>query len=538
MNINKKIYAVYGGLTLLLLSMGYSKINNINNVGENNLINSTELLETIINSNSKTYESYVKNFNLGAVSIGENEEKVEVNLEGIIGVPKNKNNAPIVFIMPESGVTNNSYLGFDYLVKNLSQAGFLTVLINTDLSIDESQQELVVEDKILNLVFEEHIGFLKNSIMGKNNKYPLSLYKKGNLDEMLLIGESNLGRTIFNIANQQESNDLVGLKGLLSITPNSGVSSYVDIPITILSTEYSNDTSASFDIYNEIEKDLKRESILQLSYLVDGNSSKFNRFLNVNTVLNDEKSSILEETFVSDVTYEEFLSSYIIDFANYLFNNSIKNSLYSPENSTIHHIYKQDVLSKLLVKNKKEIFNSSHIDNLTLNGVKATPVIESSISSLDTAIDFNDPATNIELPLINLEWNTINSKFSINPKSNNKNFNEYSSLSIEWALNNSSELSKSDLKKISIILEDSKGNMSEVILVDELPLNKIEGVTDINYKNVRTISNLSRLTPISETRIPLDLFKGIDLKDISNIHFNFKDNESGSIFIKNILLKK
>lgn len=538
MNINKKIYAVYGGLTLLLLSMGYSKINNINNVGENNLINSTELLETIINSNSKTYESYVKNFNLGAVSIGENEEKVEVNLEGIIGVPKNKNNAPIVFIMPESGVTNNSYLGFDYLVKNLSQAGFLTVLINTDLSIDESQQELVVEDKILNLVFEEHIGFLKNSIMGKNNKYPLSLYKKGNLDEMLLIGESNLGRTIFNIANQQESNDLVGLKGLLSITPNSGVSSYVDIPITILSTEYSNDTSASFDIYNEIEKDLKRESILQLSYLVDGNSSKFNRFLNVNTVLNDEKSSILEETFVSDVTYEEFLSSYIIDFANYLFNNSIKNSLYSPENSIIHHIYKQDVLSKLLVKNKKEIFNSSHIDNLTLNGVKATPVIESSISSLDTAIDFNDPATNIELPLINLEWNTINSKFSINPKSNNKNFNEYSSLSIEWALNNSSELSKSDLKKISIILEDSKGNMSEVILVDELPLNKIEGVTDINYKNVRTISNLSRLTPISETRIPLDLFKGIDLKDISNIHFNFKDNESGSIFIKNILLKK
>lgn len=556
----KKIYMATFCIISIPFIVGCSNIENRLYLDKLSSIPTAELLNTIESKNFNKYDNTVMDYNLGNINLGDDNEIVNTDLKGTIGVPKSLKNAPIIFII--SGNNNSlsnsenieidTYKGFNYLVDSLSKAGFLTVAINTNITVDESQQDFIVEDKILNLVFEKHYEYLKDAIEGRNNRYSLSLYKKGDINNIGLIGQSNTGRTIYNIANQQLSKGISNIKGLLSITPTSGISisSYPDIPSSILSTEHSVDTNVGFDMYNDIEKMNNRNSFSQLTYLIGGNSDKFNDLvkedtlsqineeINTSTHLSRASISTNEDTIKDELSHEEFLTSYTIDFFEYIFGKDVENSLYDVKNATVQKLYQKDVLSKLYVKDKVEIFNSDLSSNIFLNNVKSKNAIESSISSIDTAINFNEPSTNIELNLLQLDWKSKNASFDISVDESKRKFSNYSSISIEWALNHASELNINDIDKISLILEDDNGNKSKVVLLDELPLNKIIGNSEVKIIDNKSFSTWSRFTPIAETRIPLDILKDINLENIKKISINFGDNESGSIYIKNISLKK
>lgn len=553
MNSKKKIYISVTSIVSLSACIFYYNIKNNINLENISSISTKELLNIVEKDNYNKYKNIVSDYDLGRVLLGENEEAIYFDLKGTIGIPKEINNAPLIFILSgnnnslqTNNTTKDTYEGLTYLVDNLSKAGYLTISINTDLPIEEDNEDYIVEDKVLTLVFKKHYQYLKDSISGKSNKYPVSLYNKGDINNIGLIGQSNTGRTIYNIANQELLDGRDNIKGLLSITPNGGtyISSYPDIPSSILSTEHSVDTSISFDMYNDIEKSIDRKSFSHLTYLIGGNSNKFNNLVEDNTLEvqannNLQKASIStnEDTIQDEYSHQEFLSSYSIDFFDYIFGKDTENSLYDTNNPTVQKLYKKDILSKLFTSNRKEIFNINTFKDSKINfkDIKPKPLIESSISSIDTAINFNDPATNIELQLLLLDWKNKNASFNLSL--DNKDFSEYKSISIEWSLNHASELSVNDIEKVSVILED-KDNKSEVILLDELPLNKIDGTPESIVIEDKTISNWSRFTPIGETRIPLELFEGIDLSNIENLSINFGENESGSIYLKNIYLNK
>lgn len=557
----KKIYTATFCVLSIPFMVGCSNIENNLNLDKLSSIPTIELLNTVESKNFNKYSNKVADYNLGNVNLGEGNEIVNIDLKGTIGVPKSLNNVPIIFII--SGNNNSlsnenkkvevdTYKGFNYLVDALSKSGFLTVAINTNITIDESQQDFIVEDKILNLVFEKHYEYLKDAISGKNNKYSLSLYKKGDINNIGLIGQSNTGRTIYNIANQQLLKGVSNIKGLLSITPSSGISisSYPDIPSSILSTEHSVDTNIGFDMYNDIEKMDDRNSFSQLTYLIGGDSDKFNDLVKEETLTqsDDESNGSLglsrasvstnEDTIKDESTHEEFLTSYSVDFFEYIFGKGIENSLYDAKTATIQKLYQKDILSKLYTKDSIEIFNNNLSSDIYLDNIKSKNVVESSIPSIDTAIDFNEPSTNIELNLLQLDWKAKNSSFSVLLDEQKQNLAYYSSISIEWALNQASELNVDDIDKVYLILEDNNGNKSKVVLLDELPLNKIIGSSEVKVIDNKSFSTWSRFTPIAETRVPLDILEGVDLENIKKITINFGDNESGSIYMKNISLKK
>ena len=514
-------------------------------------LTSTELLNLIDIKEISRFYNTVSDFNLGSTNIGEGEESVKMEIKGTIGVPKKITNAPIVFIF--AGNNNNlansnsketdTYQGLNYLVDALSKYGFLTVAINTDINLNEDKKEIIVEDKTLNLVFEKHLDYLSKAINGEDSNYPISLYKKGNINNIGFIGQSNTGRTIYNIANEQMLKGNKNIKGLLSITPSSGiaVSSFPDIPTSILSTEHSLDTNISFDMYSEIERNLNRESIANLTYLIGGDSDKFNDMIEEDTVAKSSRafssnlsSSTNEDTIVEKDKHEEFLSLFAIDFFDYIFNGENENTIYSVSNPTAQKLYKKNVLSKLYSKNKVDLFNSNLISNLSSDNAKVKNVVESTVPSMDSTPNFNEPTTNIKLDLVQADWKDKNSSLIIDTK-NLPNFKEYSALSLEWALNHADILNKSDLEQISISLIDNQNKESKVMLLDELPLNKINPNSE--NKSGAT-EKLFRYTPIAETRIPLDMFKDVDLSNINKIKINFESNLSGSILIKDISLKK
>lgn len=559
--INKKKVRVLTLSTISICFMvGCSNIENKFHLDKSSLIPTVEVLNNIDIKNSIKYDNTIVDYNLGKVNLGDDKELVNIDLKGTIGVPKKLTNAPIVFIMSgnnnsiskESNTYNDTYKGFEYLVDALSKSGFLTVSINTNIIADESQEEFIVEDKILNLIFEKHYDSLKKAIEGKSGKYPISLYKKGDIKNIGLIGQNNTGRTIYNIANQEILNESSKIKGLLSITPTSGtaISSYPDVPSSILSTEHSVDTHIGFDMYNDIEKINDRESFSQLTYLIGGDSDKFNNLVKEGTLNSVTENlsntpklarvsvSVNEDTIKDESTHEEFLSSYAVDFFEYIFGKDIKNSLFDVETPTVQKLYQKDILSKLHVSDSIEIFNSKLDSNIYLNNIKVKNVIESSISSIDTAIDFNEPSTNIELNLLQLDWKNKNSSMEVLVDKSKSNFSNYNSISIEWALNHASELNINDIDKVSLILEDKDNNKSQVLLLDELPLNKIIGNSEVKFIDDKSFSTWSRFTPIAETRIPLNLLTGIDLNNIEKIEINFGNNQSGSVYIKNISLKK
>lgn len=550
--MNKKIQYCIASLLFISTPLILTGCSNIE-LTEDDIksLTSTELLNLIDIKEISRFYNTVTDFNLGNTIIGEGEESVSVELKGTLGVPKKITNAPIIFVF--AGNNNeiqdtddketDTYQGLNYLVDALSRYGFLTIAINTDIELDEDNKDLIVEDKILNLVFEKHLDYLSKAIKGEHHNYPISLYAKGNVSEIGLIGQSNTGRTIYNVANEQISKGNSNIKGLLSITPSKGitVSSYPDIPTSILSTEHSTDTNISFDMYSEIEKNLNRKSIANLTYLIGGDSDKFNDMVEEKTVAKASRltrsnlsSSTNEDTIVEKDKHEEFLSLYSIDFFDYIFNGNDEDSIYSASNPTAQKLYKKDVLSKLYTGNKIDLFNSSLVSNLYLENVKIKPVVESSIPSVDSTPDFNEPTTNIKLDLIQADWKDINSFISIDT-TNQYKFNDFNSLSIEWALNHANNLNKSDLEQISISLIDKNNNESKVVLLDELPLNKINSSLDNGQGNSK---KLFRYTPIAETRIPLNMFKDIDLSNISKVKINFENNKSGSILIKDISLKK
>lgn len=556
----KKIYTLTLSTISICFIVGCSNIENKLHLDRLSSIPTVEVLNTIDSKNFNKYDNTVINYNLGNTNLGEGNESVNIDLTGTIGVPKKIKNAPIIFIMsgnnnPISNEYNteyDTYKGFDYLVDSLSKAGFLTVSINTNIVVNESQQEFIVEDKILNLVFEKHYDYLKDAIEGKTNKYSLSLYKKGDIKNIGLIGQNNTGRTIYNISNQELLKGSSNIKGLLSISPTSGtsISSYPDIPSSILSTEHSIDTNIGFDMYNDIEKVENRESFSQLTYLIGGDSDKFNSLVKEGTLnqfvedtvnssqLSRVSVSTNEDTIKDESTHEEFLSSYAVDFFEYIFGKDVQNSLFDIKTPTVQKLYQKDILSKLHVKDTLEIFNSKSSSNITLNNIKSKDVIESSVSSIDTAIDFNEPSTNIELNLLQLDWKSKNSSLDILVDKSKSDFSNYSSISIEWALNHANELNLNDIDKVSLILEDSNKNKSKILLLDELPLNKIIGNPEIKVIDNKSFSTWSRFTPIGETRIPLNLLTNINLKNIERVNIDFGDNQSGSIYLKNISLKK
>lgn len=516
---------------------------------------SVELLNTIESKDFNRYSNSVVDFNLGKVTVGEGNELVDIELKGTIGVPKGVTNAPIIFIF--SGNNNSStneetkevdsYQGLNYLVDSLSKYGFLAISINTDIVLDDEKRGLIVEDKILSLAFEKHLEYLSKAISGRANNYPISLYKKGDVENIGLIGQSNTGRTIYNVASQQVSKGSSSIKGLLSIAPSSGisVSSYPDIPTSILSTEHSIDTNIAFDMYSDIEKSQNRQSIAHLTYLIGGVADKFNDLVKEEDLINNSASRLTrtpivmnDDTITDSEKHEEFLSSYSIDFFDFIFNNRLEDSIYSVSNPTARKLYQKDVLSKLYTKNKSIIFDSTLIETATFNSIKSKQVIESSIPSIDSTPNFNEPATNIELNLTQLDWKSVDSSMNININSSNKDFSEYSSLSIEWALNQTNELNINDIDKVSVSLIDSNGNKSEAVLLDELSLNKLSVEPNLSTYNGDNSTTWSRFTPIAETRIPLSLFKDINTKDIKSVSINFKDNNSGSILLKEISLKK
>lgn len=541
-------------------------------------------IETFASNKYKKYTSVTKEFNLGKKNF---ENMIDIDMKGLISYPKEKKEAPILIILAgnenlireENVLSKDLYKGYRYLADALAECGFLTVVIDTQFK-DGYFNDEVVEDKILEELFDYHVENLTDAVLNGSNVYGISLQNKGDINNIGLIGQSSTARNIFNICDRKYQSNDFKIKGLLSITPGESLSianSYPDVPTSILVAEHSVNTKIGFDMYNEIEKQINRKHMANLTYIIGGDSRRFNERIEEDKileakvdeihqiserrnigqrslglelanalgsrqsleqdsedVLSQEKMLMKENTdlVVDTSLHENFLSSYCASFFKTIFNEDEDfENIVSGLRPAPSKLYGMKVLNKYYNKDKEVLYSSNSTSKLRRFKIGVEDVIESSVKDIDEAINFNEPTTVSELKLKKLTWDSKNPFVKIPLKG--VDLSKHNALNFRWAIDSSSLLNVISQKVATITVEDINGDKSSVTLGSENALRKIEGKEKV-FGNGSM--NWSRYTPLSDTRVPISVFKNIDIENIKNISISFDNSSSGSIYLESISL--
>ena len=103
--------------------------------------------------------------------------------------------------------------------------------------------------------------------------------------------------------------------------------------------------------------------------------------------------------------YENFLSSYCASFFKSIFNedNSFENICLGDSPSP-SKLYGMNVLNKYNSKDRDVIYSYDKNQYSKHPKMNISDCIESGMSDLDTAVNFNEPTTTMRLGLKNLKW--------------------------------------------------------------------------------------------------------------------------------------
>ncbi|MBW6411887.1 hypothetical protein [Clostridium weizhouense] len=344
---------------------------NINTTKINNIYN-------IKNCKNKTLSNVIlKEFDFGDTTVKlENNYTQIYPLRGIIGVPENNQNHPIVFLLHGSHFlasknnirVNERYdLGLRYLVDNLAKQGYLTI------SVDVNGEYINSKDPSYKLsidLFNKHLTNLTKAINGLDVGYGVNLNNKGDISNIVLIGHSLGCEGIQYITKNQKEKGKNIIKALLCLTPNYSSLindiSLADIPTAILITELDNNLDGK-TLYNNMRKDITRNSWTILTYLKGAKTNYFNDnldekdlFLNVHY----KTRKIIKKDYLTKKQQQDFLSKYSLDFLNSIYDKENISNEFKIHDNSLETLYGYEVLTSLTMPSTKYTFNS-YTNNLS-----------------------------------------------------------------------------------------------------------------------------------------------------------------------------
>ena len=196
-------------------------------------------------------------------------------------------------------------------------------------------------------------------------------------------------------------------------------------------------------------------------------------------------------------------------------------------------------IKTLLTNNKTtSLVDLKNKDNFISDGVKINLTQDALFYKDDLEPGINTPLGGNHIRrLLSIKWTEKNQSLSFIPKF--KDFSNFNSLSIDILQDPSDKLNENiDYQSFSVVLEDKNKNKSIIDLGDNITaLEKYDGEFEYTDLDDIKIEYWSRQTFISEIRIPLSNFSGVDLKNINKVSLLFNKKDSGAIMIENIQLK-
>lgn len=474
-------------------------------------------------------------------------------MNGVIGVPKEGENHPIVFIMHGcheiNNYNNDRYdLGFKYLVEELARSGFLTVAINTNAQYVFEYGEPYAYER-LNQIYDQHFENLKTAINGGENKFGVNLANKGDASKVGLIGHSRGCLALDSIVSSQKEKGNDNIFGMIKVAPSNWIvidDANPDIPTGFIQPEYDgdvvgHDSQQSFDQIKEIDN---FNSWVSMVLLKGANHN----FFNDNVENDDKRLDYLgdnDKEFLDREEQKEFLVNYSVDFLYKALGKDINSELFDSSKSNVSKAYGFDIKSSFISSKEKYLISTvdkeSVNENLfrgrnTGNKLTVNQVIESYIPDNDQLKIFNQGGNPEEMKLLNITWDNKKGEYIIDISEEQKDISEFKSISLYMGIDQGNELNKSgESQSFSLVIKDREGKEATIILD-----NKTSALTWPSGKVIDTELGQvwSMPTSLSDARISLDRFSSVDLKNIDSVMLKFDQTEQGSLLIRDIRFMK
>lgn len=502
----------------------------------------------------KKGEADIVEYNLGEDTIKQSYgQDMPYEINGVIGVPKEGENHPIVYIMHGTheinDYNNDRYdLGFKYLVEELAKSGFLTVAINTNAQYVFEYGEPYAYER-LNQIYDKHFESLKTAINGGENKFGVKLDKKGNINRVGLIGHSRGGLSLDEIVSSQKEKGNQNVFGMVKVAPSNWIiidDANPDIPTAFIQPEYDGDVVGhdSQQSFDEIKKKDNFNSWVSMVFLKGANHNFFN-----DNVKNDDKrlgyADENHDEFLDRKGQKEFLVNYSIDFLYKALGKEINSEIFDATKSNISKAYGFHIKSSF-ISNEEELLlgaldKESVNENLfgggnTANNLIIDYVIESYIPNDDQLGIFNQGGNPEKMELLNITWDNKKGEYILDISEEKKDISEFKSISLYMGIDPGNELNRiGENQSFSLVIKDGEGKESTVILDTKTSaLNWPAGkIMDTDLGPIWSMP-----TSLSDARISLDKFKGVDLKNIDSITLKFDQTKQGSLLIRDIRFMK
>lgn len=512
-----------------------------NGGGEKTVFSTEKEINSVEIKESAPMEIIEADFDLGEKSFETDlGNTVYYNVRGLASVPKEEGKYTVVLIV--HGRHNNSSndtrfdKGFKYLADYLAGQGYAVFTLDIQGAYN-SNFGTEDDNKKVRTMFLSFMEAFENANNGIIQGFSVDLTDSLDLDNIVLIGHSRGGETVIDIALENKN-----IKGVISIAPtlpNELNREYPDIPISIIVPELDGDvdTLDGFSLFDSITLDENRRSDANLIFLKNANHNWFNSMVTKNDASNlNEYEKISNQ--ISREEQETFLMNFSKDFLENIFNKKYKGIFYDYDTFEPSYMYGLEVKIQCWTKKQGLLLDHKNISEISYEGLDVNTLKEAISYDIDEASGFILPLQDIEgfnyKDLINIKWKDGLGKIEIPIE--NINLKKYNSLVLNLAIDSSDELNiKNQHQSFTIRLEDNKGNISEVALGNNSQaLDYVEG-TFVYTKYIEEIKKFwSSYTVLSDICIPMEIFEGVNLKNITKITLLFNNTDSGSIMINNI----
>jgi len=488
-----------------------------------------------------------------------------VQLNGLIAVPPTGDNLPIAVILhgshdigcpsldgytatwPCPGEEIPNYQGFAYLIEALAEHGYVAVSLNANPAYVSAYGQPAANQR-LPLLLDQYLAKIAAATKGEDVGQGVDLTGRVDWKQLVILGHSAGGEAVSwiiesrddQIAPEQINAGQGPIAAAILLAPSATNPRDIvaSLPLAVILPACDQDVAdLSGQFYYEFARQKPQSDDLAVSvYLPGMNHNRFNTLLGDETLGN--ASSICDGALLPEEAQQGFLVDYAIHFFDAVLGrdggNAALGGIDASQPAPVE-LFERQVLTSLALPTAQRLALP-----LSANGAKGVVTgldCESGYSldeeKMETCrLRFNQPGSPGELALA---WNGAGGVYSLDLTDGKRDLTEYQMLHLRAVVDPLNPLNKQGQpQSFSLRLTDGDGKSASVILKDEPALAFPAGKKGFDDSlNVDTWDNHVILSSI---RVPLTMFSGVDLSNISAISLVFDAADSGAIFVTDLEL--
>ena len=538
---------------------------------------STEIAAAPAPETQETYTALVNSYNLGDTTILQDHfpedsqfRNMPVRLEGVIGVPESDAAHPVVLILhgsheicggediwpcPEE-VEQKNYEGFTYLVEDLAEAGYVALAINVNAEHTFGFGEAPPPLRTTQLI-DMHLGELAAANAGESDKFGVDVNGRADLSHMVWLGHSRGGDFANWIVREQnlvETTSPVGygpVTGILFVAPATmfvDALPMVDVPFSVILPACDTDIAslAGQGFYESARFNSERENWGTTVYMEGAEHNRFNTVLPPNSIP-DNRPDCVEESLITAVAQQDFLSQYTLDFLQMLYGHPEQASMAQerlgmdanhPVPTTFHDAAvrfntlpaTENQLSLMQPQSDTELSENLLGGEVTPTGIEAVfcpegyyvPNMEPGTEPCQR-VNFNQPGYPQQFVI---SWEETEAELRIEVPATEQDWHEKTAVQLRAAVEPLSDFNtEGEPQALSIVLADGSGGTAQASISD-IPFPIGEEQANDFFDG----SFFTGHVHMSSYRVPLAAFEGVDLANINEVILRFDQTSSGTLF--------